>query len=137
MEGKKLLPCFTFYPFQAFKDPGFYWNSDLLKKNTFGLEDILEESSLKMIKNASSFWIAETSSVFYGRCFTICYLEVCTNHNVFSIKVVLFPIRMYICSFKQIWSQITKGMLNTLSSRSILVQLPFLLRGNMSKRKHE
>ena len=86
MDGFKLLPCFSFYPFQAFKGPGFHWNSKLFNENTFGLVDILDESTLKMIENESLFWVGETRSVFYGRCFTICYLKVVV------VKGVLFQL---------------------------------------------
>ena len=77
-DGKKSLPCFSFYPYRAFKGPGFHWSSSLFNQNTFQLEDLFEKSTLKNIQNGSLYWVGETYSVFYGRCFTICYMKVCS-----------------------------------------------------------
>ena len=72
----KLLPCFTIYPNQAFKKKGFFWNSKSYNENTYKLDELLDDDSLKAIGNTYEYWLAEEDTVFYGKMFTICFLKV-------------------------------------------------------------
>ena len=67
------LHCFTVHEFSAFKVRGFYYTDKMIKENSFTLEEIFGDTSLRMLANASSMLtVREHYSIFFGTCFTIC-----------------------------------------------------------------
>ena len=76
-DDKKLLPCFTFCPVPAFKvdDLSLSYTSKTYKENTFKLDDIFSEDTVKTLKNPTEFTITETECVILGICQTICKLK--------------------------------------------------------------
>ena len=72
---KKKLPCLSFCPWPAFKRNGFYFNSKLLKENTYGIEDVFTNFTLLDISNTSMYFVKEVQSFLTGRCFTVCHIE--------------------------------------------------------------
>ena len=47
----------------------------MLDKNTFQINDIFVDDTVKIITNSSAFWIKEVASYVLGRCVTVCYLK--------------------------------------------------------------
>ena len=76
-EEKKLLPCFTFCPLPPFKtdDLSLSYTRKAYKENTFKLNDVFSDETVKILKNATEFAITETESVILGVCQTICKLQ--------------------------------------------------------------
>ena len=72
---KKKLPCFSFCPWPAFKRSGFYFNNNLLRENTYAIEDFFTNETLSDISNSSKYLVREVKSYLIGRCFTVCHLE--------------------------------------------------------------
>ena len=80
-DKEKLLPCLTLYALPAYRHHGFYYTEAMFVNNTFNIEDIFDKETLRDLKNNSLFHVIETYSLFYGRCFTICYLKQATNNS--------------------------------------------------------
>lgn len=72
-DKEKLLPCLTLYALPAYRRKGFYFTTADFVRHTFNIEDIFNEQTLIDLKNESLYEVSYTNSLFYGRCFTICY----------------------------------------------------------------
>ena len=71
-EALKLLPCMTVCPWSAFKNPGFFYNTNDFLNNTFAMEDVFDDFS-KVISNNESVPEFETiPSIYLGRCYMVC-----------------------------------------------------------------
>ena len=67
------LHCFTIHDLLGFKVRGFYYTNEMIKANSFRMEDIFGDTSLQMLRNASSMLtVKEHYSIFFGTCFTVC-----------------------------------------------------------------
>ncbi len=65
----------------------FYYNAQSIKENSFSAEDIFPPETLMNFKNQSLFFIKEFQSIFFGSCYTICYLKKISQMKYFSIKL--------------------------------------------------
>jgi hypothetical protein len=84
-DQEKLLPCLTLYALPAYRSKGFYYTNRSFVENTFNIEDIFDEQTLKELRNKTLYHVTETNSLFYGRCFTICHLK----------QVRIWPIKIF------------------------------------------
>jgi len=66
------LPCITFCPIKAFKQRGLYFEEKSYLENTFQLEEIFHDYTLKHISNETNFQIRKINTLFLGTCFTLC-----------------------------------------------------------------
>jgi len=67
------LHCFTIHEFSAFKTRGFYYTDEMIRANSFKMEEIFGDKSLQMLRNSTSMLtVKEHYSIFFGTCFTIC-----------------------------------------------------------------
>ena len=66
------LPCVTFCPVAAFKQRGLYYEEKSYLENTFRLEDIFHDYTLKQFENKTIFLIKELHTLFLGTCYTLC-----------------------------------------------------------------
>ena len=67
------LHCFTIHDISGFKVRGFYYTNEMIKANSFKLEEFFGDTSLQMLRNASSMLtVKEHYSIFFGTCFTVC-----------------------------------------------------------------
>ena len=67
------LHCFTIHDASAFRVRGFYYTNEMIKANSFKLEEFFGDTSLQMLRNASSMLtVKEHYSIFFGTCFTVC-----------------------------------------------------------------
>jgi hypothetical protein len=72
----ELLPCFTVQSYSAFKSNGFYYTEEDIKKNSLKAEDIFDSQTLQNItKNSSLYKLTVFYNIYFGTCFTICYLK--------------------------------------------------------------
>ena len=55
--------------------PGYYYTKEAIKKNSFSAEEVFEAQFLSTLKNSSLYWMKEYNSLYFGTCFTICYLQ--------------------------------------------------------------
>jgi hypothetical protein len=75
-EQEKLLPCFTIHSFTAFKKRGFYFTDDLIKANSITAEEMFDQRTIAKFKTNTTFYsMEEYYSIYYGTCFTLCYLQ--------------------------------------------------------------
>ena len=82
-ENKKILPCITIHSLSAFKTRGFFYTPEAIKNNSFSAEEVFDLQFLNTLRNESQYWMKEFSSIYYGTCFTICYLKkVSARKNV-------------------------------------------------------
>ncbi len=44
-------------------------------ENTFSLEDIFSPTTVANLRNSSKFKMVEMTSMFFGRCYTACYVN--------------------------------------------------------------
>jgi len=61
----------------GFKKRGFHFTTKGFNENAFKIEDVFHDKTIEKLKNQNNYLIREISSMFTGRCFTVCYL-----HNV-------------------------------------------------------
>ncbi len=54
---------------------GYYYTKEAIKKNSFSAEEVFETEFLSTLKNSTLYWMKEYNSLYFGTCFTICYLE--------------------------------------------------------------
>ena len=67
------LHCFTIHDASAFRVRGFYYTNEMIKANSFKSEEFFGDTSLQMLRNASSMLtVKEHYSIFFGTCFTVC-----------------------------------------------------------------
>ena len=67
------LHCFTIHDVSAFRVSGFYYTNEMIKANSFKLEEFFGDTSLQMLRNTSSMLtVKEHYSIFFGTCFTVC-----------------------------------------------------------------
>ena len=85
--NSKLLPCLTFCPWHTFKKKGFFYNRGMLNQNTFQINDIFVDDTVKRITNSSKFWIKDVASFILGRCVTVCYLEAMGFIGGFTLEL--------------------------------------------------
>jgi hypothetical protein len=71
---EKELPCFTFWPFSAFKKRGlFYTNEDFIRQ-TFEKEELFFNFERSDLSNKSLYLVEEVRGLSVGRCYMVCYL---------------------------------------------------------------
>ena len=60
---------------QRRRSKGFFFTPETYREKTFNIEDVFDNETLVELRNSSLYHVTETNSLFYGRCFTICYLK--------------------------------------------------------------
>ena len=61
----------TFCPVPAFKKRGTFYSESDFNENTFTIDEMFDEKTVKTLKNESLFELNEVRSTVYGRCFTV------------------------------------------------------------------
>ena len=74
-EDKKLLPCVTLHSISAFKTRGFHYTKQAIMNNSYSAGEVFDPIFLNILRNSSQYWMKEYYSIYFGTCFTICYLE--------------------------------------------------------------
>ena len=57
----------------GYKTKGFYFSNSSFAANTYGLSDIFTDDTVIFLNNQSFNYLKEIRSLFFGRCFTICF----------------------------------------------------------------
>jgi len=67
--GSRLLPSITICPLPSFKTRGKFYNVAAYLNNTFGIEDIFEEETMKQLLHNTTFYEhKEVFTLLTGRC---------------------------------------------------------------------
>jgi len=73
---KRLLPCITICSLSSYKNAGFHLTYEDFDNQTFEKTEIFDSKTIGELENASAYYMVEVASIFHGRCYTVCHLEV-------------------------------------------------------------
>ena len=91
------MPCLTFYALPAYKTTGFHYSKDDFLAHTYTIREFFDPQTLIEIQNKSLYSLNENLSIFYGRGYTVCYLEKLTAKSIKFIRLkTLFDTQLFI-----------------------------------------
>jgi hypothetical protein len=74
-----------------------YNYSDKFLQHTFNIDEFFDPSTLIELRNKSLFSLKENLSIFYGRGYTVCYLNKVSAKNIKFIRLkTLFDTQLFI-----------------------------------------
>ena len=82
---EKMLPCITFCSLTSFKSEKYFWKESDFLANAYTKEEIFESSYLRELN--SSIIIHEIRSDYYGRCYTVQYLQPVKANKQWIVKL--------------------------------------------------
>jgi hypothetical protein len=80
---EKDLPCFTLCPWDAYKKPGFHYQHEDFKINTYDATDLV----VNLSNIQKDFQIEEVKNVYLGRCFMFCYIKPIKKLDMIKVEI--------------------------------------------------
>jgi len=85
--NEKFLPCFTIRPLASYKVRGPHFTSKTYAENSFTLEEIFQNETLKELLNSSFYNIQKHRTIFYGNIFVLCYSVATSIYDNIILKL--------------------------------------------------